>query len=240
MKMTLTGVFLVLIGIIYTEAKNVHEDVYLSGCTDTDGESMYGLDGEEKRHVDWKAGKYVNTLPEFADQYGIVEGAYEQALVDQQTCKANLGLNIQVNKNPAVAEAPPMSSIYPRDDVMVGSENTLICLVTGFYPPQLNVTWTKNNHIVTKGVSTSQLRMNVNDGSYSQFYTLQFTPQPGDMYTCTVEHQALERPMTREFDVEEVSEPSLGPSVFCGVGLTLGLLGVATGTFFLVKGNQCN
>ncbi|XP_062398237.1 H-2 class II histocompatibility antigen, A-R alpha chain-like isoform X2 [Sardina pilchardus] len=240
MKMTLTGVFLVLIGIIYTEAKNVHEDAALTGCTDTDGEDMYGLDGEEKAHADWKAGKYVMTLPEFADPFEYVEGTYEAALANQQVCKTNLETVTKAYKNPAVAQAPPMSSIYPRDDVMVGSENTLICLVTGFYPPQLNVTWTKNNHIVTKGVSTSQLRVNVNEGTFSQFYMLQFTPQPGDMYTCTVEHSALERPMTREFDVEEVPEPSLGPSVFCGVGLTLGLLGVATGTFFLVKGNQCN
>src|SRR4029434_2415358 len=36
----------------------------------------------------------------------------------------------------------------------------------------------------------------------------------------------------------EVPESSLGPSVFCGVGLTLGLLGVATGTFFFVKGKE--
>jgi len=38
----------------------------------------------------------------------------------------------------------------------------------------------------------------------------------------------------------EVALPGVGPAVFCGVGLTLGLLGVATGTFFLVKGNNCN
>ncbi|PWS23219.1 hypothetical protein DKP78_14285 [Enterococcus faecium] len=121
----------------------------------------------------------------------------------------------------------------------VDSKNNLICLVTGFYPPRINVTWTKNNEIMTQGVSASQLRINVNDFTFNQFHTLTFTPKEGDIYTCTVEHSALPLPITREYDVE-VPEPSLGPSVFCGVGLTLGLLGVATGTFFLVKGNQCN
>ncbi len=38
----------------------------------------------------------------------------------------------------------------------------------------------------------------------------------------------------------EVAIPSVGPAVFCGVGLTLGLLGVAMGTFFIVKGNKCS
>ncbi|XP_031427030.1 H-2 class II histocompatibility antigen, A-K alpha chain-like [Clupea harengus] len=217
----------------------VHMDIALTGCTDSDGEKMYGLDGEEMGHADFTKGKFFMTMPEFADQFTYEEGTYETAVADQQVCKHNLELDIKVNKSPAVAEAPPMSSIYPRDEVKVGTDNTLICLITGFYPPRLTVRWTKNNKNVTQGVSSSQLRVNVNDGSFNQFFTLKFTPQEGDIYTCTVEHQALEGPMTREFDVE-VSEPSLGPSVFCGVGLTLGLLGVATGTFFLVKGNQCN
>ncbi len=38
----------------------------------------------------------------------------------------------------------------------------------------------------------------------------------------------------------EITEPSIGPSVFCGVGLALGLLGLATGVFFIAKGNWYN
>ncbi|KAL2092147.1 hypothetical protein ACEWY4_011945 [Coilia grayii] len=233
-----TGIFLVLIGIVCTEAKNVHVDIYLTGCTDSDGEDMYGLDGEEKAHADWKAEKYVMTLPKFADPFQYEEGTYQGAVANQQVCKANLKVATEAYKNPAVAEAAPMSSIYPRKKVKLGTENTLICYVAEFYPPRLTLRWTKNNKNVTLGVSNSQLRVN-DDGSFNMFSTLKFTPQEGDIYTCTVEHSALGGGMTREFEVE-VSEPSLGPSVFCGVGLTLGLLGVATGTFFLVKGNQCN
>ncbi|XP_012674490.2 H-2 class II histocompatibility antigen, A-D alpha chain [Clupea harengus] len=236
--MTLIWILLVLTGIICTEAKIVHVDIALTGCTDSDGEDMHGLDGEEMAHADFFKRKYVMTLPEFADQFKYVEGTYEQAVAGQQVCKQNLQTIIQAYKSPAVAEAPPVSYIYPRDEVKVGSDNTLTCLITGFYPPRLTVRWTKNNKNVTQGVRSSQLRMNVKDGSYNQFFTLNFTPQKGDIYTCTVEHQALERPMTKAFDVE-VSEPSLGPSVFCGVGLTLGLLGVAAGIFFFIKGNHC-
>ena len=43
-----------------------------------------------------------------------------------------------------------------------------------------------------------------------------------------------------EYKIHEVSGSSAGPAVFCGVGLTLGLLGVATGTFLYVKGQQFN
>lgn len=92
----------------------------------------------------------------------------------------------------------PTTTIFPRDDVKVGTENTLICHVTGVFPPRLNVTWNKNNMAVTERVSASQLRKN-RDGTFNQFFTLKFTPKEGDIYTCTVEHQALERPTTREW-----------------------------------------
>ncbi|XP_076125762.1 RLA class II histocompatibility antigen, DP alpha-1 chain-like [Alosa pseudoharengus] len=236
--MTLTEILLVLTGIIYTDTKIVHIDIHVSGCTNSEGEDMYGLDGEEVAHAEWEAQKYVMTLPDFADPFEYVEGTYEQAVANQQVCRQNLATIIQASKHPAVAEAPPMSSIYPRGEVKMGQENSLICFIGGFYPPRLNVTWTRNSKMVTKGVSTSQLRVNVNDGTYSQFSTLQFTPQKGDIYTCTVDHQALERPMTREFDVEvsEVSESSLTlPAVFCVVGLIVEMLGMATGLFFFIK-----
>ncbi|XP_063051869.1 RLA class II histocompatibility antigen, DP alpha-1 chain-like [Engraulis encrasicolus] len=218
----------------------VRMDIRLNGCTDSDGETMYGLDGEEMAHADWEAKKMVMTLPEFAIPFKYEEGAYENAVANQQVCKANLDTCIQSYKNPPEPQAPPMSSIYPRDDVQLGTANTLICLVTGFYPSRLTVKWTRNNKNVTLGTRNSQLRMNLDDYSFTQFFTLKFTPEERDIYTCTVEHSALGMPMTREFEVEAPPEASVGPSVFCGVGLTLGLLGVATGTFFLVKGNQCN
>ncbi|CAB1334651.1 unnamed protein product [Coregonus sp. 'balchen'] len=42
----------------------------------------------------------------------------------------------------------------------------------------------------------------------------------------------------QEPEFSEVSASSADPAVFCGVGLALGLLGVATGTFLIIKGNQ--
>lgn len=65
---------------------------------------MYGLDGEEKAHADWKAEKFVMTLPEFADPYKYVEGTYASAVANQQICKQNLAVDIKAYKNPAVAQ----------------------------------------------------------------------------------------------------------------------------------------
>lgn len=206
------------------------------GCSDTEKEHMYGMDGEEVYHSDFIKGEGVVTLPDFADPIGY-PGAYEQGLSEMQVCKANLDVAIKAYKNPQEKMDKPHTSIYAEEDVQLNVENTLICHVNGFFPPPVRVTWTKNNEAL-KEDSLSQYRPN-DDGTYNIFSSLPFTPQEGDIYSCSVKHVALDEPQTKTWEVD-VAVPGVGPAVFCGVGLTLGLLGVATGTFFLVKGNNCN
>ncbi|XP_041709958.1 H-2 class II histocompatibility antigen, A-R alpha chain-like [Coregonus clupeaformis] len=135
----------------------------------------------------------------------------------------------------------PQSTIYPRDEEELGVENTLIYSVNHFFPSSVKVNWTNNSLEVTEGASLSWCNL-TKDGTFHQFSTVSFTPQKGDFYACTVAHTALKDPKTRFWEPEfsEVSASSTDPAVFCGVGLALGLLGVATGTFLIIKGNQCN
>ncbi|XP_038554357.1 mamu class II histocompatibility antigen, DR alpha chain-like, partial [Micropterus salmoides] len=131
---------------------------------------------------------------------------------------------------------PPSSPmVYIRDKLELG-ENQLICHVTGFYPAPVKIYWTKNGEKVTEGTSINVPFPNT-DGSFKQTSRLEFIPQQGDIYSCTVQHLALDSPLTRIWDVE-TTPPSVGPAVFCGLGLTVGLLGVAAGTFFLIKGTS--
>ncbi|XP_028853103.1 H-2 class II histocompatibility antigen, A-U alpha chain-like [Denticeps clupeoides] len=230
-------VLLSLAGVRYTDAKFVHSDLYLLGCNSDGGEDLYGMEGEVRWYADFKNKKGVISLPDFIPQIDF-PGGYEQAVGELQRCKQNLAVSVTAYKNPAEVQDPPQSSIYTMDNVVLGEKNTLVCHIDGFHPPPISVFWTKNDVNVTQGVSLSQYYVN-SDYTYNQFSTLDFVPQEGDVYTCTVSHQALEEPSTKEWNVD-VPEPSIGPSVFCGVGLFLGLLGVAVGTFFLIKGNNCN
>lgn len=91
---------------------------------------------------------------------------------------------------------PPEIVLFSSDKVELGVENSLICFVNHFYPPSINVTWTKNGHPVSTGVSLSRYFPN-KDQTFHQFSTLTFTPSEGDFYSCTVEHSALETPKTR-------------------------------------------
>ncbi|XP_059180503.1 H-2 class II histocompatibility antigen, A-D alpha chain-like isoform X2 [Centropristis striata] len=198
---------------------------------------MIGLEGEEIWYADFKNKKGVEPQPSFIDH--ITYPLYEQAVGDLQNCKQNLASVLSYLKNPPVKlDAPSSPMVYSRDDVELGEENTLICYVTGFYPAPVDFSWTKNGQNVTEGTSVNVPYPN-KDASYNQFSSLVFTPKLGDVYSCSVTHLALDQPQTRFWDVEK-TPPSIGPAVFCGLGLTVGLLGVATGTFFLIKGNECS
>ncbi|KAK2915750.1 hypothetical protein Q8A67_000124 [Cirrhinus molitorella] len=224
--------------IINADTQVSHKDNFIVGCSDTEKEYMYGLDGEEKYHADFIRQKAVDTMPDFADPVSF-EGFYENAVSSVEICKTNLNTVKKAYNNPPEKTDPPLTSIYPKDVVDLDVENSLICHVTGFYPPPVNVSWTKNNEIVTEDMSLSQYRLK-SDGTFNIFSTLKFTPAEGDIYSCTVYHKSIQgQPITKTWDVE-VALPSVGPAVFCGIGLFLGLLGVAAGTFFLVKGNKCN
>uniref|UniRef100_A0A8P4KDJ9 Ig-like domain-containing protein n=1 Tax=Dicentrarchus labrax TaxID=13489 RepID=A0A8P4KDJ9_DICLA len=96
----------------------------------------------------------------------------------------------------AFSQNPPESILYPAEDVQFGVENSLTCFVNHFYPPYIKVSWTKNGRPVSEGVSLSRYYPN-NDQTFHQFSTLTFTPMEGDMYSCTVEHSALDSPKTR-------------------------------------------
>ncbi|KAI5622161.1 major histocompatibility complex class II integral membrane alpha chain precursor, partial [Silurus asotus] len=213
-----------------------HVDIQLSGCTESDKEFEMEQDGDEIFHSDFKKQGLVMKLPDFADPINWPT-AYEFSVSEQEICKHNLDLAVSVYKNPPEALDVPQNSIYSKSNVELGAQNTLICHSMRFFPPPVRIRWTRNGEDVTESSTLSQYYPN-EDNTYNQFSHLPFTPQQGDVYSCTVEHKALQIPDTMTWDVD-VKLPSVGPAVFCGLGLAVGLLGVATGTFFLVKGNQC-
>uniref|UniRef100_A0A3Q1F116 H-2 class II histocompatibility antigen, A-U alpha chain-like n=1 Tax=Acanthochromis polyacanthus TaxID=80966 RepID=A0A3Q1F116_9TELE len=228
----------VVLLLFFVFSSALHDDLSVVGCSDFYGEDMYTLDGEVIWYADFKKGEGVRPQPDFIDPID-VPGGYEAAVNEQQICRFNLNVSRRGMKDLPLEKDPPSSLIiYTRNDVELGEKNILICHVSGFYPAPVKVSWTKNGEKVTEGTSINIPFPN-KDGSFNQISRLEFIPQQGDIYSCSVEHLALNQPLTRMWDVE-TTQPGVGPAVFCGVGLTIGLLGVAAGTFFLIKGNECS
>uniref|UniRef100_A0A667ZLN0 Ig-like domain-containing protein n=1 Tax=Myripristis murdjan TaxID=586833 RepID=A0A667ZLN0_9TELE len=230
---------LILSWLLCVRAEVLHEGIVIRGCSSSDEEFMIGADAEEGGYVDFKNHRGVITLPKFADPLTF-PGFYELAVAQLEICKYDLANfdHMRSCSNTDQRVNVPHSTIYTKDEVQLDVENHLICHVSGFFPAPVSVYWTRNEQNVTEGTSINTPYPS-KDGTFTQISTLKFTPQQGDIYSCTVQHPALEQPLTRVWDVEQ-DQPGIGPAVFCGLGLTVGLLGVATGTFFLIKGNECS
>lgn len=85
--------------------------------------------------------------------------------------------------------------IYPRDEVIKEEENTLICFINHFFPPTINIKWTKNDIEVEVDDPFNKCLPN-SDGTFHVFSNLNFVPKEGDVYGCTVEHESLDEPLT--------------------------------------------
>ncbi|KAI4883187.1 hypothetical protein NFI96_029394 [Prochilodus magdalenae] len=160
---------------------------------------MWGLDGEEMWHADFREWKGVSTLPGFGDHFGFGAGAYDGAVQEMEICKQNLDLLGPSFNYPMEFMNRPKALIYSEDHMELGSENTLVCYVTGFYPPEVTVSWTRNDVKVTCEATVSRYYPTGN-GTFKLISHLSFTPEEGDIYTCTVEHPALYRPLTKTWD----------------------------------------
>uniref|UniRef100_A0A3P9CM72 H-2 class II histocompatibility antigen, A-Q alpha chain n=1 Tax=Maylandia zebra TaxID=106582 RepID=A0A3P9CM72_9CICH len=119
------------------------------------------------------------------------------------------------------------------DEVITGEDNTLICFINHFFPPSINIKWTKNDVEVTVEDPFIKTLSNPDGTAYVLSY-FNFVPEKGDIYSCTVEHELLDEPQTKFWEVQ-TDEPSNGPDVFCGLGLSLGVIGVFIGTYFFFK-----
>ncbi|XP_029101756.1 H-2 class II histocompatibility antigen, A-U alpha chain-like [Scleropages formosus] len=218
----------------------VYVDMHVVAChtNDMDPEDEKQLDGNEMYYLDFKKKDVVITKPPSLGQFSVPLWV-QYALLMHKVCLYNLYVAVEAENYPPEQIDPPEVIVYPRNKVLLGRRNKLICFVNNFFPPPVKVKWTKNDVEVTEGVTLSRYYPN-KDFTFRQYSTVPITPQEGDVYSCTVEHNGLPEPETRfwEPEIREVSD--IGKTVYCGAGLTLGLLGVGVGTFFLVKGISCN
>uniref|UniRef100_A0A8C9V9E2 Ig-like domain-containing protein n=1 Tax=Scleropages formosus TaxID=113540 RepID=A0A8C9V9E2_SCLFO len=174
-----------------------HVDVYVNSCQtgDNDPEDLLELDEDQLFYFDFKRNEMVYTMADFSKKI-IFPTWSQQALLELQICLHNLNLSVKAEQNSPEEIDPPQVTIYPRDYVLPGEGNKLICLVNNFFPPPVKVKWTKNDVEVTEGVTLSRYYPN-KDLTFRQYSTVPIIPQEGDVYSCTVEHKGLSEPETR-------------------------------------------
>ncbi|XP_045651516.1 SLA class II histocompatibility antigen, DQ haplotype D alpha chain-like [Ursus americanus] len=197
------------------------------------GQYTHEFDGDELFYVDLEKKETVWRLPMFStfetfDPQG--------ALRNLAIVKQNLNIIIKRSNYTAATNEVPEVTVFPKSPVMLGQPNTLICLVDNIFPPVINVTWLKNRHSVTEGVSETSFLAKT-DHSFLKISYLTFLPSADDIYDCKVEHWGLEEPLLKHWEPEIATPMSeLTETVVCALGLAVGLVGIVVGTVFIVQG----
>ncbi|XP_023151803.1 beta-2-microglobulin-like [Amphiprion ocellaris] len=88
-------------------------------------------------------------------------------------------------------DAPPEVQVYTRTRSEVGKENTLICHVKGFHPPEITIDLLKNGVSMTNSKQTDLAF----DETWNYHLTkhVRFTPNKGERFACNVTHLGKSR-----------------------------------------------
>jgi len=197
------------------------------------GQYTHEFDGDEEFYVDLEKKETVWQLPMFQTYRRFdPQGALRNLAIAKQTLNI---LTKRSNSTTATNEVPEVT-VFLKSPAMLDQPNTLICFVDNIFPPVINITWLKNRHSVTEGVSETSF-LAKRDHSFLKISSLTFLPSADDIYDCKVEHWGLDEPLLKHWEPEIPTPMSeLTETVVCAVGLTVGLVGIVVGTVFIIQG----
>ncbi|XP_070593234.1 patr class I histocompatibility antigen, B-1 alpha chain-like [Erythrolamprus reginae] len=91
---------------------------------------------------------------------------------------------------------PPVVTMSSRTEVEDGME-THICRVHGFYPREIDVTWTRDGEVWLQDTFRGSIAPNA-DGTYYYWISIPIDPKERGRYRCHVEHDSLQDPLDLE------------------------------------------
>ncbi|XP_067169936.1 class II histocompatibility antigen, B-L beta chain-like [Apteryx mantelli] len=209
---------------------------YVNGTEQVRYVERYLYNRQQYVHFDCDLGVYVADSPlgepsakYWNSQRDIIEE--KQAKVDTY-CRHNYGVvtpfSVERRVQPKVLVSPMQSGSLPQKD-------RLLCYVTGFYPPEIEVKWFKNGREETERMVATDVIQN-GDWTYQVLVMLESMPQSGDTYTCQVEHASLQQPLTQHWVAQSDTARS---KMLTGVGgLVLGLIFLALGLVLYLRNKK--
>uniref|UniRef100_A0A3B4ZV80 Ig-like domain-containing protein n=1 Tax=Stegastes partitus TaxID=144197 RepID=A0A3B4ZV80_9TELE len=208
-----------------------HEVILFYGCFHSaDCQAQLHLDEDQIAYADFKNQQTVWTAPLLQEHQETFRELYALAVVCKDTLyNEYLPQAVQIEKGPSEDKAPTVS-IYPMEEAEEGQNNTLFCYISHFYPPSVDVTWTRNGIVVTEGLTLNNL-IPETDGTFSQLVGLSVRPQPEDVLQCSVKHRALSRAAVGTWELSGKPAGSAAPWVCLALGLIFLCLGI---TIFII------
>uniref|UniRef100_A0A1A7YUC4 Beta-2-microglobulin n=1 Tax=Iconisemion striatum TaxID=60296 RepID=A0A1A7YUC4_9TELE len=92
--------------------------------------------------------------------------------------------------------SPPKVQVYSRDPGEFGKDNTLICHVSNFHPPDITIELLKGDDVIPGAVQTDLAFKQ--DWHFHLTKSVVFKPSDGEKYTCRVTHGSKAKDYTWE------------------------------------------
>ncbi|XP_063800155.1 uncharacterized protein LOC134968589 isoform X2 [Pseudophryne corroboree] len=142
--------------------------------------------------------------------------------------------------------ARPSASLTPRDiSVLLGTERTVMCAATNFYPQPVTIRWFRHNKgspgcvALDRGICTADPVTNGDDTfNVTSHLTLHPTSMDddGNEYSCTVSHRSLQMDLGNNFTLTVTEqEDNIGAVVGAVIGTLISTLLLVSGIFLYWK-----
>ncbi|XP_060707106.1 class I histocompatibility antigen, F10 alpha chain-like isoform X1 [Hemiscyllium ocellatum] len=121
----------------------------------------------------------------------------------QKTSVEHLNRYLEVGKDYFTRKVQPEVFISRREPNGQDKPLTLSCLVTGFYPVDIEVTWLRNGEVMSE-TQSSGVRPN-HDGTQQIQKEIEINAGDEDQYSCQIEHSSLAEAQLYQWEIPENS-----------------------------------
>nr|BAN82575.1 MHC class I antigen [Sus scrofa] len=183
------------------------------------GYRQYGYDGADyiALNEDLRSWTAADTAAQITKRkWEAADEAERRRSYLQGTCVEWLQKYLEMGKDTLQRAEPPKTHVtrHPSSDLGV----TLRCWALGFYPKEISLTWQREGQDQSQDMELVETRPS-GDGTFQKWAALVVPPGEEQSYTCHVQHEGLQEPLTLRWDPPQPPVPIVG--IIVGLVLVL-------------------